>query len=161
VITRLRAAAIGIALTAPVVTAAANPSWTTTLGFDVWNLPELQEEARAAAETGEALKAAQDEVRGRIDTKEELIRDLVAGRRSLDDVATQFTVLNEGYDDLLAMIRHLYPGATDEEKTLWNVVDFARFRTARLPTWQRLAIMTRLHGELLVRSAQLAATPSN
>ena len=94
-------------------------------------------------------------------TKEELVSDLLAGRRCLDDVATQFAVLNEGYEELLAVIRQICPGATDQEKMLWNVVDFAQYRMAHLPTWQRLGIMTRLHAELLARSAELAATPTN
>jgi hypothetical protein len=161
VFTRLRAAIIWLSLVVPVVTAAANPSWTATLGVDVWNLPELREKEKAAAEKDQALETAQAEIRLRIDTKEALVGDLLARRRGLEDVATQFLVLNEGYEELLFVIRQIYPGASDEEKMLWNVIDFAQSRMAYLPSWQRLGIMTQLHSELLARSAELAATPSN
>jgi hypothetical protein len=158
---RLRVAIAGLVLIVPVVTAAANPSWATTLGVDVWNLPALREQAMTAAEQEEELDSEYAEVRDRIEAKEELVIGLIAGRSRMADVAAQFKVLNEGYRDHMGVIRRIYPGATDEEKMLWNVVDYTQYRMADLPAWQRLAILTRLHTELQALSAEFAAVPAN
>jgi hypothetical protein len=161
VVERLRFAIVGLALIVPVVTAAANPSWAVALGVDVWNLPDVQEQARTAAEHEQELESEYIEIRSRIDAKEELIHGLIAGRSGLAEVAAQFTVLNEGYEEHLAVIRQTYPGATDEEKMLWNVVEFVDHRVGDLPHWQRLAVMTRIHSELRTLSAEFAAERAN
>jgi len=143
------------------VAATANPSWAVDLGVDVWNLPELREKVRIAAERDRGLQNEYVEVRHRIDAKEELINGLIGARLTLAEVVAQFMVLNEGYEHELAVIRRIYPGATDEEKMLWNVVDYSQQRINPLPVWQRIGVIARLQAEILALSAEFAAVHAN
>jgi len=97
----------------------------------------------------------------RIDAKEELINGLIGARLTLAEVVAQFMVLNEGYEHELAVIRRIYPGATDEEKMLWNVVDYSQQRINPLPVWQRIGVIARLQAEILALSAEFAAVHAN
>jgi hypothetical protein len=161
VFTRLRVAIIGLVLIGLLATAAANPAWATTIGVDLWNLPDLHEDVRTASDQNQELDTEYMEANQRIQVKEEMISSLIAGRSSLAEVATQFTVINEGYENHMIVIRQLYPGATDQEKMLWNVLDYAFHRMARLPAWHRLAVMARLQAELRSLSVEFAAVPVN
>ena len=158
---RLSVAIVGLMLIALLATAAVGTTWTTTVGVDVWNLPDLHEEARASSDQSDVLEAEYMEASQRIRVKEEMISSLIAGRSNLAEVATQFTVMNEGYENHLIVMRLLYPGATDQEKMLWNVLDYVYHRLADLPAWHRLTVMARLQDELQFLSMEFAAVPVN
>jgi hypothetical protein len=161
VLMRLRVAIVGLVLIALLATAAANTTWATTVGIDLWNLPDLHEDVRTASDQNQVLDTEYMEASQRIRVKEEMISSLIAGRSSLAEVATQFTVINEGYENHMIVIRQLYPGATDQEKMLWNVLDYAYHRMAHLPAWRRLAILARLQAEFQSLSMEFAAVPVN
>ena len=158
---RLRIGIVGLVLIVLLATAATNTSWATTFGVDLWNLPDLREDVRTASAQNQVLQSEQLEVSQRIRVKEEMISSLIVGRSSLAEVMTQFTVINEGYENHMIVIRQLYPGATDHEKMLWNVLDYAYHRMAHLPAWHRLAVMARLQAELQSLSMEFAAVPVN
>jgi hypothetical protein len=138
---------------------AANLSWAATLGVDVWSLADSQ--AGSGLGSKRDLESECSETRGRILVKDELIRSLIAGRSTLAEVTDQFMVLNDGYENHMFVIRHLYPGATDKEKMLWNVIGYTHHRLSRLPAWQRWATKARLRTELQTLSEELVSTPVN
>lgn len=140
--------AVALALIVPVAAAVASPSLATALGLDVWNLPELREQAREAAEQDRELRAEQAEIFRRIEAKEQAIGSLIAGRHTLADTVAQFSALNQDYPEYADVIRDHYPGSTDQEKLAWNVIDFTRARLVMLPPWQRWAVLARLEAEL-------------
>jgi hypothetical protein len=139
---------VALALVAPVVVAAANPSLAAALGLDVWNLPDLREQAKAAAEEDRELTAHHGDVLRRIEAKEQAISSLIAGRGTLADTVAQFSALNQDYPEYAAVIRDHYPGSTDQEKLAWNVIDFTQARLVKLPLWRRCAVLARLEAEL-------------
>jgi hypothetical protein len=161
VLARSRITLGGFVLIAVLGATAVNPSWAVALGVDVWNLPRLREQVRTAVEHERELQCEYVEVRHRIDAKEELINRLIDGRTTLAEVAAQFTVLNEGFHHELSVIRQIYPGATDGEKMLWNVVDYSQQRIHHLPVWHRFAILARLQAELHSLSSEFAAVHAN
>ena len=79
---------------------AARPAWMQKAGLDWWNAPnyfqELVENERKGAEL-DALDRAILERNGR---KERLIRELIAGRRTLLETATRFRWLDRARDDV-------------------------------------------------------------
>ena len=158
---RLRIGMDGVVLIVLLATAAANTTWAMTVGVDLWNLPDLREDVRTASAQNQVRQSEQLEVSQRIRVKEEMISSLIAGRSSLAEVMNQFTVINEGYENHMIVIRQLYPGATDQEKMLWNVLDYAYRRMAHLTAWHRLAVMARLQAELQFLSMEFAAVPVN
>lgn len=154
---RLRVAVVASVMIVPLLPLIAYPAWTVDLGLDVWNLPELHARVRAAARRDQELTSESAQARRRIEVKEVLIADLIAGRRTLADVALQFSVLNEGVEVHLTILCLRYPDTTDGERTLRNVIEFTQHRVSHLPTWQRLAILTQLDGQRRVIRAGFAA----
>jgi len=125
----------------------ANPAWATAWGLDVWNLPSLQSQAAAAAEEGRDLDIQSTDLRNRIAIKEALVGSLIAGRMTLADTAAEFAALNGNFPHYMTIFHNVYPGETDDEKNIWNVIEYARTRLALLPVWKRIAVLTRLDCE--------------
>jgi hypothetical protein len=101
-------------------------------------------EAAALSADLEARRAA---VHRRIATKDELLSALVAGRLTLVQVAAEFLRLNAEDEAVAWVIRQRYPGATDEEKTARNVLDFLSVSVRDLPNGERVRLMARLERE--------------
>ncbi len=69
----------------------------------------------------------------RINTKEQWLEELIAGRATLRATTERFMGLNRSNDAARTAIDFHYPGATDEEKAARNVIDFANTRLAYTP----------------------------
>lgn len=107
---------------------AAHPTWASSIGADVWNVPGLEEELRVRADEANQLADQDEEIRHRINVKEVIIADLLAKRITLAEATEQFTVMNESRPQYMAMIRATFPGETDQEKIARNVISFALLR---------------------------------
>jgi hypothetical protein len=84
----------------------------------------------------------------RIAAKEEVIRELIAGRLSLWQAARWFKQLNENPRDLTADYLEFFPGATDDEKQCRQVLDWTRLAVQRLAASRASALLARLEAEL-------------
>jgi hypothetical protein len=102
----------------------ARPALVTDLGLDFWNVPALQARLDQDVRHHRELDAKDVEVLRRIEIKEGVIADLIAGRMSLPEATTHFKVLNIGRPDYMTIIRAGYPGATDDERLSRNVLAF-------------------------------------
>lgn len=122
-----------------------HPTWAKSVGADVWNVPALNNEARAAISKNERLDAEDDQVRRRMAVKEALVAELIAGRTSLAEVTARFAEMNATRANYVALIRETYPGATDREKAARNVIDYV---FSRVPAAERAAVVRRLDAEL-------------
>ncbi len=122
-----------------------HPTLARAIGVDVWNVPALNAELRATTEESGRLDAEDDDVRRRIEVKESLVVELIAGRVSLTEVTDRFTALDETRPANLAMVRDRFPGDTDHEKMARNVIAYALPRAA---DHQRAALANRLDAEL-------------
>ncbi|HVK15637.1 MAG TPA: hypothetical protein VM533_01735 [Fimbriiglobus sp.] len=87
------------------------------------------------------LDKQQSAVRARIAYKDVLIDRLISGEFTLAEVSAEFLSLNRG-TQAQSIIRDIYPGSGDEEKSARNVIDFVRLR--KLPAEQNAAVMARL-----------------
>lgn len=142
-LTRRRLAALAFA---PVVAGlAADPTLVQSLGLDVWNYRALEREAAEAEAAGRDLTAEAVDVNQRIELKEALIGDLIAGRTTLAEVTTQFAALNEPRPHYQEVIRTHFPGRTDKEKLARSVIEYARPRITDAAEDQ---VMARLEAEL-------------
>jgi len=158
---RLRVAFGGLVLTVLLGVAAANFSWAASLGVEVWNQSDLDEGSGMESPQKRDWNSEYSETRGRIAAKEEMIKSLIEGRTTLADVTAQFMVLNDGYENHMLVVRMLFPGATDKEKMLWNVIGYLDHRLSSLPAWQRWATKARLRAEFQTLSAELVSAPVN
>jgi hypothetical protein len=139
-------ALIALVLAIPVA-AIANPTWAASVGLDVWNVPALQEQNAVADERNRNLEDANQELHSRIDVKEGLIRNLIAGRTTLAAVRDQFLILDQDRPDYMFVIRQNKPGATDEEAMTHNVIGYTLIRLDGLSALEKLAVIARLDAE--------------
>jgi hypothetical protein len=131
----------------------AKPSLATDLGLDFWNAPELQARIERNLRLHDELEQKDVEVLRRIDAKETIVADLVAGRATLAEAATHFKILNAARPDYQTIIRAVYPGATDDERICRNVIAFVE---AHVTAGNRAGrgIVERLNAELQRRIAR-------
>ena len=153
-LTRRNLAIAAAILALPVALALAQPTWAQAMGLDIWNMPALQQETRSYQAQSQELEAQGREVRSRITAKDLLIADLVAGRSTLAATTARFLELNELRPEYMEVIRITYPGATDEEKMVRNVITFTTAQLSRQPAWQRFGTLARLNMELAAFSAE-------
>jgi hypothetical protein len=92
------------------------------------------------------LTVVDDVIRQRIEAKEAVVRELIAGRVTLPEATARFMALNQSHPEYLRMIRENYPGSSDEEKTARNVIDYSLGRTDDRGERDRLG--RRLNAEL-------------
>lgn len=144
---RLAIALVALVVVVPVATVIAKPDWATAVGLDVWNLPALREENEAAAEHNRELEEETTEIKHRMEVKEALIRNLIAGRSTLAEVTNQFLELDQERPGYLTLIRGTYPAATDQESMAQNVVAYTWPRLGDEPTTRRFEVVVRLMSE--------------
>jgi hypothetical protein len=138
---RWLAAPSAVALVAVVVFT--NPNRGAATGAADW------EPAERTAEYA-ALEAEQALVGQRIALKNELVTQLIDGRVTLEFVTAEFQRLNAASPVMLAVLRDQYAGATDEEKTARNVIEYTRHRFAPMTDDGR-AVLARLQAEFDAR----------
>jgi hypothetical protein len=146
-----------LALLVSAAVVAANPTWAAAIGLDVWNLPAL----RQCMETEDAKRRAfayeDAELFRRMDLKDRLVAELIAGRTTLADVTEEFVALNRDRPGYTTTIRATYPGQTDEERTARNVLGYVSQRMGDLPPARQAEVMARLESEF-ARFVATAAT---
>ena len=76
----------------------------------------------------ERHSAKAEAINARIQIKDMLIEELVAGRTSLVEVASRFRVLNQDVKECEIVMKARYPGVPEEERAARNVIDFVRVR---------------------------------
>lgn len=133
---------------------AGHPTLARSVGMDVWNVPELQQQLDAASDESARLRTEDDVVLQRIAVKEAIVKELIAGHTTLAETTDRFAEMNANRPQALAVIRLAYPGATDQEKTARNVISYALGRT---PVADRAALSRRLEAELQQMTAARGA----
>ncbi len=100
-------------------------SWIQAAGLDVWSLPDLhaeiaENERRSVEMDDEARAIAQ-----RIAVKDQLVKDLVAGKTNLAAVTTQFEVLNSSDPGIYINLRDYYQNDDVRVLSARTVIAFA------------------------------------
>jgi N-acetylmuramic acid 6-phosphate (MurNAc-6-P) etherase len=88
------------------------------------------------------------DIRQRIELKEMLVAELLAGCTSLATVTAQFLVLNQERARDMVVIRRQFSGASDTEKTARNVIGYAELQIKDCGDIHRALIFARLECEL-------------
>ena len=138
---------VGVALVVVAVAVVANPAWSASLGIDVWNLPALHDEIADETAKGREFERRDADVFRRIELKDRLVADLIAGRTTLAEVTPQFVELNRDRPGYMTAIRASYPGRTDEERTARTVLQYAERQLAQSPSASHVEITARLEHE--------------
>lgn len=143
-----RIASLGLLLLAPVAVAAAAPDWAAAVGLDLWNLPALHSEVEHQLARERNLDVEDDGIRRRIEVKETLVAELIAGQTTLAEVTDQFLTLNRPHENYMHALRSAYPAATDDETIARAVLGFVSARVQSLPPNQREEVTARLDAQL-------------
>ena len=93
----------------------------------------------------ERLSARSNAIGVRIQIKDGLIEELVAGRTSLAEVANQFEILNQDVRECRIVFQSRYPGMSPEQQAAQNVIDFVRAR--EMSACERADVLGRLRDE--------------
>jgi hypothetical protein len=92
-----------------------------------------------------ALESAQKATSVRLELKNRLLEELIAGRLTLHEVADYFTELNAECPLHAELIHRSVPGHTAEERMARNVLD--HLRGFPIPPERRVAVYARLHNQ--------------
>lgn len=131
----------------PVVVAIANSERVASVVFSVCQPQKLHDDYQGEMQLAKDLEVSDQEVRRRIQIKESLIHQLIAGRTTLEEVTTQFLMMNQCRPGYMAVIRASYPGDSDEERTARNVIGYATVELSGASETERAEVLTRLEGE--------------
>jgi hypothetical protein len=146
-----------VVLVVAIVVVAANPTWATAIGIDVWNLPSLQEELVAGTAKGREIQKEDNDIMRRMELKDRLVGELIEGRTTLAEVTSQFLALNQHREAYMSVIRANCAGRTDEERTARNVLHYVAQRLPALPSSSQDEATARLETEfanLVARTAE-------
>jgi hypothetical protein len=148
-----------VLLLAPVAAVIAAPEWVDSVGLDVFGVQAFQQELNNELERERDLEVTSEEVRRRIEIKESLIAELIAGRRSLTEVSARFLELNRERPDYMESIRSTYPGNTDEERSVSNVLSYVEAELAGDDSPRAAEVMTRIMAEYDCSRRSQGTTP--
>jgi hypothetical protein len=138
-----------VALVVPVAAALTDGrccAWVAAVGFDPFGGSNANDIAEQSDETRD-LDAEGAEIQHRMEVKNALIENLVAGRSGLAEVTARFLALDEGRPAYMMALRNAQPGSTDEEKMARNVIGYTHPALNSLSFFQRTAVLSRLEAE--------------
>jgi hypothetical protein len=102
------------------------PDWAESTGLDLWKLPSLGEWLEAEQQRGDGLDTQLEEVTRRIDSKQHVTVEVIAGRLSLTAAAARFRDLTAGSAEALEHLRFAFDGADDDERFCRAVIAWVR-----------------------------------
>jgi hypothetical protein len=128
----LRAAAAGTFLAALAAAGlSACPALAQEAGIDFWHIPDLRGGMSDSERWARDLELEGEVIGRRVALRTETVRDVVAGRVGIAEAVRRFAELNRTDPRGLRRVRHMYDGATDEERAGWQLV--AHLRAYRDP----------------------------
>jgi hypothetical protein len=92
--------------------------WTRPFALQARLQDERSREAALDSEVGEAFQ--------RVQAKQRVKADLIAGRITLFEAAARYRDLSAGQANYLRLLRAYYPGRSDEERLCRSVIDHVR-----------------------------------
>lgn len=105
-------AAVGLVVVVGAWTRATDARWARAAGLDVWNVPRLEADVRGQEERGDRLSDDLGRSWDRKQVNEQLVRDAVAGRRSLAAAATALWEANESVPGFAVWVNTSFRGPT-------------------------------------------------
>jgi hypothetical protein len=100
------------------------PEWAEDSGFDFWNLPQMNRQLEVQARRTEDLDARMESTLSRIEMRERVVDELVAGQISLHEAAAKFRELTEAVPKYVEIIALQYPNMPEEERYCCYMLDY-------------------------------------
>jgi len=114
---------------------------------DLIHWPRAYQLLQTEQQRTETLDEINLRLRQRMRHKEHLITLLIEGECSLAQVTEEFWQTIQSNPGYLTVLRHHFPGSTDYEKTLANVLYHAQFQIRHLPPAQQAQVWQRLEAQ--------------
>jgi len=137
--------AVGLSILLTMI--AFRPAAVDQLAGDLWEWPCLQQQLQTEQRRTEILDHANLRLRQRILHKEHLVALLIEGQCSLAQVTEEFWQSMQSDPGYLTVLRHHYPGSSDYEKTVANVLHHVQFQVQQLPPAEQARVWKRLEAE--------------
>jgi len=127
----------------------ASSEWAASHVVNAFHSQASQDEITSEIEFRQRLDIIDQKILRQLEIKEKLIAELIAGRTTLAQVATQFLVMSRHDMVWLSIVRKDYAGKTDEERAARNVIAYATAELSRGSAAREVEVLTRLEAELL------------
>jgi hypothetical protein len=124
------------------------PGWATDIGFDVWNLPALERNMEYQAQVKDRLNRHDEVIKERIVAKEQVVRDLLAGRLTLLEAAAWFRRLNIEPPEYPGTPPDCFPGRTENERYCRQLIQWVNVETREWAPSHAEEVRCRLEWEL-------------
>ncbi len=130
------------------------PEWAAALGLDVTELPRLQEQIARDTQRRAELEEENQGVLRRVDEKQAVSREVLAGRLTLVEAAARFRTVNTAYPESMSYLRNLCSGGSDEERLCRQVIGWVEGEGSGGDRAETHRVVARLEAELqeLLRS---------
>ncbi|MCI0463915.1 MAG: hypothetical protein L0Z62_43835 [Gemmataceae bacterium] len=122
------------------------PAWMARMNLDVWELPELLSWAEQERQREAELNDLATTLLGRMELKEQVQKELIAGRVSLTGAAARYRRLVPPTHYFWDHLRCTYPSMSDSESLCQYLVDCALLAVRDHP--ERGQVQARLRAEL-------------
>jgi hypothetical protein len=104
---------------------ALRPNLLMDIGLDWWNWPKELRQADAEAERTDELAGHRQTLDAQKHRKDQICRELIAGRLTLAEATRQFMELPGMTEFMWRELRNSFPGATEEESMSRRVILWA------------------------------------
>jgi hypothetical protein len=105
------------------------PAFAQDGGIDFWNVGKYQAKQKSEEEFRLELERRDDDVLHRLDLKEEIILEVIAGVTTFEDAVARFVLLNRAVATK-PVYAHSLRGRTDEERAAWQLVSYLHCRNS-------------------------------
>lgn len=105
-----------------ITTASVSPEWFTSVGLDVWTLPELHSQMARHRAKAAVMDAEAALVKERLDAKLETTIAVIEGRVSLLSAAARFGQLNRQHPPSMRHLHLFTSGNSENEKLCRQVI---------------------------------------
>lgn len=106
--------------------AAIRPSWATSLGMDLWNLPQLERDLADREQWGAELARRTQIIKDRTFAKTRLTQELIEGQWTLRETAARFRILEMYPEPIADFGAPRFPGHSEGERYCNAVLQWVR-----------------------------------
>jgi hypothetical protein len=121
------------------------PDWAEDSGVDFWNLSRLNQQLETQARRTEDLDARFESTFSRIEMRQRVLDQLLAGQMSLREGAVKFREFTQAVPKHVELVKSQYPNMSEDEMYCRYVLDYA-WKHSGFPKEPTPALM-RLHDE--------------
>jgi len=100
------------------------PEWVEDSGLDFWNLPRVNRQLELQARRTEDLDARLENTFSRIEIRQRVVDQILAGQMSLREAAAKFRELTQAVPKHVELVKLHYPDMSEDEMYCRYVLDY-------------------------------------